>query len=525
MPHLLIAGATGSGKSVCINAIIASILYSKSPQDVRLIMVDPKVVELKIFNALPAHADPGRHRAEEGAGGAQVAPERDGAALPDLREGQRPQHPRASTTGRRSAAPPAAAAPSRRRRSRASTRSRPTTGSRSPSTCPTSSSIIDELADLMMVAPAEIETNVARLAQLARAAGIHLIIATQRPSVNVITGVIKANLPSRIAFQVASQVDSRTILDYKGADTLIGRGDMLFTPPGTSRLVRAQGAFVSDEEIQSLVDFLRSTTPRRPSPTRSRPRSTGQPARTTRTARAEDDEELGDDEELLPAGARRPEVHPPRQHLHAPAPAAHRLQPRRPHHGDHGGEGHRRPRKRLQPPRDFGRFGQLLMPKPVTMQTIGERLEEARKRKGVSIREAADATKIRGDYLQKFESNQFDIGLTEIYVRGFLRNYAALSPAAGGPAAERLRGPGPRRSAAPPAQPRSLRPDGALGRLGRGRPRRAPSRPRAGRRRRRSRRRRLPPLRAPAPRVRPARSRPTRSSARRWCSRAASRWP
>jgi len=121
--------------------------------------------------------------------------------------------------------------------------------------------IIDELADLMMIAPAEIETSIARLAQLARAAGIHLIIATQRPSVNVITGVIKANLPSRIAFQVASQVDSRTILDTKGADTLIGRGDMLFSPPGSSRLVRAQGAFVADEEVHEMVEFLKRNGP------------------------------------------------------------------------------------------------------------------------------------------------------------------------------------------------------------------------------------------------------------------------
>ena len=159
--------------------------------------------------------------------------------------------------------------------------------------------IVDELADLMMVAPAEIETSIARLAQLARAAGIHLIIATQRPSVNVITGVIKANLPSRIAFQVASQVDSRTILDTKGADMLIGRGDMLFSPPGSSRLVRAQGAFVSDEEILHLVDFLKVNGP---------PKYAEAVQQHIDRAASEDDEngagngadgDMGDDEELF----------------------------------------------------------------------------------------------------------------------------------------------------------------------------------------------------------------------------------
>jgi S-DNA-T family DNA segregation ATPase FtsK/SpoIIIE len=158
--------------------------------------------------------------------------------------------------------------------------------------------IIDELADLMMVAPAEIETSIARLAQLARAAGIHLIIATQRPSVNVITGVIKANLPSRIAFQVASQVDSRTILDTKGADTLIGRGDMLFSPPGTSRLVRAQGAFVSDEEVQEMVEFLKRNGP--PQYAQSVQQQIDRAAKEEEDGEdgGGDDDDLGDDEEL-----------------------------------------------------------------------------------------------------------------------------------------------------------------------------------------------------------------------------------
>jgi S-DNA-T family DNA segregation ATPase FtsK/SpoIIIE len=156
--------------------------------------------------------------------------------------------------------------------------------------------IIDELADLMMVSPAEIETNIARLAQLARAAGIHLIIATQRPSVNVITGVIKANLPSRIAFQVASQVDSRTILDTKGADTLIGRGDMLFSPPGSSRLVRAQGAFVSDEEVQQMVEFLKRNGP--PQYAQSVQQQIDHAAREGEEGEEGEEGDLGDDEQL-----------------------------------------------------------------------------------------------------------------------------------------------------------------------------------------------------------------------------------
>jgi S-DNA-T family DNA segregation ATPase FtsK/SpoIIIE len=261
MPHLLIAGATGSGKSVCINSIVASVLYSKSPKDVRLIMVDPKVVELKIFNSLPHMLIP-----------VVTEPKKVPAALKWLLGEMEQRYQIFAKANVRNIS----GFNARKRVAKTDVPVVPADGQTAldgvdplatgddielPDRLPYIVAIIDELADLMMVAPAEIETSIARLAQLARAAGIHLIIATQRPSVNVITGVIKANLPSRIAFQVASQVDSRTILDTKGADTLIGRGDMLFSPPGTSRLVRAQGAFVSDEEVQEMVEFLKRNGP------------------------------------------------------------------------------------------------------------------------------------------------------------------------------------------------------------------------------------------------------------------------
>ena len=255
MPHLLIAGATGSGKSVCINSIVASILYSKSPKDVRLIMVDPKVVELKIFNTLPHMLIP-----------VVTEPKKVPGALKWLLSEMEQRYQIfakvnvRNITGfnNRKKDPKAADFPPTEQQAELEGVAEEI---EIPERLPYIVAIIDELADLMMIAPAEIETSIARLAQLARAAGIHLIIATQRPSVNVITGVIKANLPSRIAFQVASQVDSRTILDTKGADTLIGRGDMLFSPPGSSRLVRAQGAFVADEEVQEIVEFLKKNGP------------------------------------------------------------------------------------------------------------------------------------------------------------------------------------------------------------------------------------------------------------------------
>jgi S-DNA-T family DNA segregation ATPase FtsK/SpoIIIE len=260
MPHLLIAGATGSGKSVCINSIIASIVYRKSPKDLRLLMVDPKVVELKVFNSLPHMLIP-----------VVTEPKKVPSALKWLLGEMEQRYQIFAKVGvrniigfntRKKAGADVVAPDAQPGLAGIDPASTPD-DTPLPERLPYIVAIIDELADLMMVAPAEIETSIARLAQLARAAGIHLIIATQRPSVNVITGVIKANLPSRIAFQVASQVDSRTILDGKGADMLIGRGDMLFSPPGSSRLVRAQGAFVSDEEVAEFVEYLKRNGPPR----------------------------------------------------------------------------------------------------------------------------------------------------------------------------------------------------------------------------------------------------------------------
>lgn len=301
MPHLLIAGATGSGKSVCINAIVASILYSKSPRDVRLIMVDPKVVELKIFNALPHMLIP-----------VLTEPKKVPAALKWLLREMEQRYQMFSKVNVRNIVgfnhrkkpapgmPPPPPPPDAQGALEGLDPLSVDDGMEIPDRLPYIVAIIDELADLMAVAPAEIETNIARLAQLARAAGIHLIIATQRPSVNVVTGVIKANLPSRIAFQVASQVDSRTIIDTKGADTLIGRGDMLFTPPGTSRIVRAQGAFVADEEIQSIVDNIKENNdpPVYAQDVQQHIERTAREDNEEEGELGEDDGEFGDDDEL-----------------------------------------------------------------------------------------------------------------------------------------------------------------------------------------------------------------------------------
>ena len=232
MPHLLIAGATGAGKSVCINTIISSILFGANPDEVKMLMIDPKVVELSVYNGIPHLLVPVVTDPKKAAGALNWA-------VQEMTE---------------------------RYKMFASKNVRDINGFNKSAIQETEKLpqiviIIDELSDLMMVAPNEVEDSICRLAQMARAAGLYLVIATQRPSVDVITGLIKANIPSRISFAVSSQVDSRTILDMGGAEKLLGKGDMLFYPVGESKPKRVQGAFISEKEIRTLVDFIKKQVP------------------------------------------------------------------------------------------------------------------------------------------------------------------------------------------------------------------------------------------------------------------------
>ena len=237
MPHLLIAGATGSGKSVCINTIIMSILYKSAPEDVKLIMIDPKMVELAVYNGIPHLLIPVVTDPKKAAGALNWAVDEmtkryqlfanyNVRNIEGFNNKVKAEGPNEDPQFRH---------------------------------MPQIVVIVDELADLMMVAHKEVEDSIVRLSQLARAAGIHLIIATQRPSVDVITGLIKANVPSRIALSVSSQVDSRTIIDMAGAEKLLGNGDMLFYPTGYTKPVRVQGAYLSDDEIVSVVEFIKNS--------------------------------------------------------------------------------------------------------------------------------------------------------------------------------------------------------------------------------------------------------------------------
>jgi len=264
MPHLLVAGTTGSGKSVCINALIASMLFRFTPKELRFVIIDPKVVELQAYSSLPHLAFPivtdskkvllalrslidemeRRYKMFARVGvrniiGFNARPAKKKDAVAGIDDPGREQE----TDARGPASP------------------MPATEEQIPDKIPYIVVIIDELADLMQTAPADVETAIARITQMARAAGIHLIVATQTPRADVITGVIKANIPCRIAFQVASKIDSRVILDENGADRLLGQGDMLYLPPSTSRLIRAQGVLVTDDEIHRLVEFVSAQSP------------------------------------------------------------------------------------------------------------------------------------------------------------------------------------------------------------------------------------------------------------------------
>jgi DNA segregation ATPase FtsK/SpoIIIE, S-DNA-T family len=274
MPHLLVAGTTGSGKSVCINALVASMIFRFTPEELRFIMIDPKVVEMQMYNALPhlafpvvtdpkkvllalrwvidemekrykifAHAGVRNITSFNGRPAKKTQKELDEAAV---EAGVSPANRRAADT-----------TAATEERIKVPRDDEPVIPDRMPYIV----IIIDELADLMQTAPADVESAIARITQMARAAGIHLIVATQTPRADVITGVIKANIPSRIAFQVASKIDSRVILDENGADRLLGQGDMLYLPPSTSRLIRAQGVLVTDEEIHRLVEFVSAQSP------------------------------------------------------------------------------------------------------------------------------------------------------------------------------------------------------------------------------------------------------------------------
>ncbi|HSP44444.1 MAG TPA: DNA translocase FtsK, partial [Chthoniobacterales bacterium] len=277
MPHLLVAGTTGSGKSVCINALVASMIFRFTPEELRFIMIDPKVVEMQMYNALPHLAFPvvtdpkkvllalrwvidemeKRYKIFAQAGVRNITsfngrPAKNTQKELDALAGtDDPGEGNARSRSRPASSIPAAAEIKVPREDDLVI----------PDRMPYIVIIIDELADLMQTAPAEVESAIARITQMARAAGIHLIVATQTPRADVVTGVIKANIPSRIAFQVASKIDSRVILDENGADRLLGQGDMLYLPPSTSRLIRAQGVLVTDEEIHRLVEFVSAQSP------------------------------------------------------------------------------------------------------------------------------------------------------------------------------------------------------------------------------------------------------------------------
>ncbi len=326
MPHVLIAGSTGSGKSVAINAMIMSLLFRTTPAQVRLILVDPKRVELGMYEGIPHLFTPIITEPKLAANALRNA----------VREMERRLKLLASRSVRNID-----------QYNKLFEGAMPSLFDEGEDNepLPYIVIIIDELADLMMLDRANVEESITRLAQMARAVGIHLILATQRPSVDVITGLIKANIPTRISFRLATKVDSRTILDTNGAEALLGRGDMLFLPPGTSRLMRLHAPLVTEKETAAVVDFWKEQ---------------GQAEYVHGFLESPKDERAVGRRLQRRPRRKRPHVRrrrPPglriRQSLHLapPAPPPHRLRPRRPPHRPHGARRHGRPRRRLPPPR------------------------------------------------------------------------------------------------------------------------------------------------------------------------------
>jgi S-DNA-T family DNA segregation ATPase FtsK/SpoIIIE len=261
MPHLLVAGATGSGKSVALNTMVLSLLFSASPQEVRLLMIDPKMLELSAYDGIPHLIAP------------VITKPRDAARmLHRMVIEMQDRYKKLAEMGVRNIESYNKAISLKENSKSAKSDSKETEEKTNPEKLPYLVIIIDELADLMFSVSSEVEDSITRLAQMARAAGIHLILATQRPSVDVLTGVIKANFSARISFQVTSKTDSRTILDTNGAENLLGRGDMLFLTPGTGKITRIHGSFVSDIEIKKVTEFIKKQAPTQyedllPSPT------------------------------------------------------------------------------------------------------------------------------------------------------------------------------------------------------------------------------------------------------------------
>ena len=426
MPHVLVAGTTGAGKSACVNAMLSSLLLRATPHELRLVLIDPKQVELNHYESIPHLLTP-----------VITSPRMAANALQNLVKEMEQRYSIMSLAKTRSLI--------ELNRSREK---------RGDAPLPYIVCVIDELADLMMVAPADVEDSIIRLAQKARAVGIHLVLATQSPRVDVITGMIKANVPSRIAFSVSSQTDSRVILDQNGAESLLGQGDMLFSPVGSSRLQRIQGAYIDEPQIEALTEFWRrqgepelredlleeveSRTRSSQRRRRGRAQRRRGPAARGRDPAGRRDGNRLDVDAAAPHAAR---LHARRKaHRHAraaqrhlrlrgvqAAPGARRRRRRRALHRQPA-RARRHPAAAARARRAARRSGRSRAAGPrvacIAMPDIGATLREARMRARIDISEVEASTKIRAKYLRALENEEWDLLPGSTYVKSFLRTYA-----------------------------------------------------------------------------------------------------